>query len=127
MPVIHQKLISREDLKANPTVLYLFGDNLKRYGLGGQAGAMRGEVNAVGIATKKGPSMRVSSFFTDDEYDANFAVFVADLYRVVKHLQVGGTVIIPLDGLGTGLSELPTRAPLTNLALLEFLHQLEEI
>ena len=53
--IIYQKFIYRSDLKANPSVLYLFGDNLQRVGLGGQAKEMRGEPNAVGIATKKAP------------------------------------------------------------------------
>jgi hypothetical protein len=53
--IIYQKYIKREDLRANPTVLYVFGDNEARTGLGGQAKEMRGEPNAVGIATKASP------------------------------------------------------------------------
>jgi hypothetical protein len=34
-----------------------------------------------------------------------------DLRRAFEHLDRNGIVVIPLDGLGTGLSELPTRAP----------------
>ena len=31
--------------------------------------------------------------------------------KLAKHLAEGGSVAIPQDGLGTGLSELPKRAP----------------
>jgi hypothetical protein len=48
-------MIYRRDLRANPESLYLFGDNTKRVGIGGQAREMRGEPNAVGIATKNAP------------------------------------------------------------------------
>lgn len=43
------KYIKRQDLKSNPNTQYLFGDNLKRSGFGGQAKEMRGEPNAIGI------------------------------------------------------------------------------
>ena len=35
------KVITRDKIKENPDVLYLFGDNLLRKGLGGQAKEMR--------------------------------------------------------------------------------------
>jgi hypothetical protein len=111
MPVIYQKFIYRADLQANPFVLYLFGDNLKRQGMGGQAKEMRGEPNAVGIATKKLPSQYDNSFFSDDDFDLFEENYLADMEMVYSHLDHKGTVIVPLDGLGTGLSELPTRAP----------------
>jgi len=127
MPVIYQKLISREDLQANPEALYLFGDNLARRGLGGQARAMRGEPNAVGVATKKDCTMRDSDFFSDDEYATNCRQIDADLARAIRHLDRGFVVVVPLDGLGTGLSELATRAPYTNAYLLACLSELERL
>jgi hypothetical protein len=111
MPVIYQKFIYRVDLQANPHILYLFGDNLKRQGLGGQAKEMRGEPNAVGIATKKLPSQYENSYFCDDDFDLFEDHYLVDMEPVYKHLALDGILIIPLDGLGTGLSELPERAP----------------
>ena len=35
-----EKIIKRDKLKSNPDILYLFGDNLLRKGLGGQAKEM---------------------------------------------------------------------------------------
>ena len=55
MPVIYQKRICRDDLRRNPNAVYIFGDNEARTGLGGQAREMRGEPNAMGIATKRSP------------------------------------------------------------------------
>lgn len=42
MIVIKQKWIKREDLQNNPNIIYLFGDNVSRIGMGNQAGEMRG-------------------------------------------------------------------------------------
>lgn len=111
MPIIFQKWIYREDLVNNRDVLYLFGDNLERKGFGGQAKEMRGEPNAVGIATKKKPSLFEDSFFSDDDMDLFLTHYEEDMERVFDHIAEGGIVIVPSDGLGTGLSELPQRAP----------------
>lgn len=111
MPLIFQHRVYRKDLKANPDVLYLFGDNLQRVGLGGQAREMRGEENAVGVATKRAPGMREGDFFSDADYDEVTPIIYRDIYRARWHHLGGGAVVIPLDGLGTGLSELPQRAP----------------
>jgi hypothetical protein len=113
MPLIFQHRIYRSDLQKNPDVLYIFGDNLKRVGYGGQAAHMRDEPNAVGIATKKSPGMSDSDFFSDNELKDNIASINKDFERVVKHIQMGGIVVFPSDGIGTGLSELPKRAPMT--------------
>ena len=124
MPVIFQHRIYRTDLQRNPQVLYLFGDNLLRIGYGGQAAEMRDEPNAVGVATKKAPGMGSKDFFTDDEYLENIEIIHDDLKRARDHLIAGGIVVVPSDGLGTGLSELPKRAPSTNRYLVARLSEL---
>lgn len=111
--IVYQSRIYRADLVANPDVLYLFGDNLQRVGMGGQAGEMRGEPNAVGIATKKAPSSGEFDFFSDYEYGENVASIIHDYERAREHDYHGGIVICPLDGLGTGLSDMPNRCPKT--------------
>lgn len=127
MPVIFQKFIYREDCQANPDVLYVFGDNTLRRGLGGQAGSMRGEPNAVGVATKWEPGMDVGDFFRDDDFDECVAIIEEDLKPVVRALEHGEIVVIPLDGLGTGLSQLPERAPKIDQYLKGRIHQLTKI
>lgn len=111
MPLIYQKHITRDDLRANPDRLYVFGDNVQRKGLRGQAAAMRGEPNARGIATKWRPSLDQTAFFTDDLFNEICRILTNDLIPVAKHLHAGGTVVWPEDGIGTGLSQLPIRAP----------------
>lgn len=122
-----QKYIMREDLRNNPDWMYLFGDNVQRTGLGGQAKEMRGEPNAVGVATKIFPSGEPVAYFTDDDYFNNVSIMLEDLSPAIGHLQEGGTLIIPSDGLGTGLSDLANRAPRTNRALQDLIGYLYNI
>ena len=44
--IIMQYRIYRSDLELNPDILYCFGDNDHREGLGGQAKECRGEKNS---------------------------------------------------------------------------------
>lgn len=111
MPVIFQERIERADLRANPARLYVFGDNEARRGMGGQAGACRGEPNAVGVATKRAPSMAESAMWSDADFDRCAAIIDADMAPLFKHARNGGLVVFPAAGIGTGLSQLPQRAP----------------
>lgn len=128
MAVVHQKMIFRDDLRRNPDVLYVFGDNVRRVGMGGQAKEMRGERNAVGVATKYQPSMHPDAFFGDEpaEVEAQNRIIDNDMKPLFEKVKAGGVVVIPLDGLGTGLSELPQRAPLTFDYLTQKLAALEK-
>ena len=111
MPVIFQKHIDREDLRRNPSVLYVFGDNMAKKGYGGQARAMRGERNAVGVATKYSPY----DPFTSDPVDIVLQNqrIDDDMKPLFEHVKAGGIVIWPADGIGTGLADLANRAPET--------------
>jgi len=109
MPLILQSRIYRADLKANPGVLYVFGDNERRYGLGGQAAEMRNEPNAVGVATLHAPGV----FWTDENAAIQCAVISDDMAPLFDALRTGRTVIFPLDGIGTGLADLARRSPIT--------------
>lgn len=111
MPVVFQKIIDRQDLVRNRNVLYVFGDNMLRKGYGGQARAMRGESNAVGVATKLSPG----AYFGDDplEVQAQCRMIDEDMKRLFDKVKRGGVVVWPADGIGTGLAEMPTRAPRT--------------
>jgi len=115
--VITQKFISRSDLRNNPTVAYVFGDNRMRRGFGGQAKEMRAEPNAFGIRTKKKPNSSPDSFFTDDELIQNCDEIMADIGRVLDYVEknvYNGVIVVPEDGLGTGMSDLANKAPKTN-------------
>ena len=118
MIVLTQKWIERSDLQRNAgKAVYLFGDNTLRKGMGGQAGAMRGEPNAIGVATKLTPTSGTNAYFSDNDLRYNVSVMAKDLRPAFSARESGLVVVIPEDGLGTGLSELPERAPKTNEVL----------
>lgn len=127
MPVIKQKWITRADLKASPDTLFLFGDNDARRGYGGQAREMRDEPNAIGVRTKWVPVMSQYAFFDDRQFDVVSKMIDEDLEPAREHLRQGGRLVVPEDGLGTGLSQLPERAPVTNAFLCTRLAELETI
>ncbi len=112
MFILRQKMIYRQDLKANPNVLYIFGDNLQREGLGGQAAEMRGEPNAFGIATKRTPGYLPQDFFYDNQSEVKVWLDM-EFNALTQELLTGKweAVVIPLDGIGTGLSRMPEFAP----------------
>lgn len=101
-----------DDIKTRPNMLFIFGDNLLHEGKGGQA-IIRDEPNTFGIPTKKAPTMEGSAFFTDDEYDDNVNMFKEYIIKLIKLSSKYQYIVFPKDGLGTGLADLPKKAPLT--------------
>lgn len=126
MPVIYIKRIYREDLINNPNVLFLFGDNDLRKGYGGQAAEMRGEENAIGIRTKWEPSTAKKAYFSDDDYDTIVDMLDDDLEEVIEALEDGQTVVIPADGIGTGMALLEENAPMVFEYLQEKMESLRD-
>jgi len=53
--IIQQTWITREDLRANPDVIYVYGDNAAREGQRGLARQMRHEPNAHAVSVSWGP------------------------------------------------------------------------
>lgn len=104
----YRKWITRQMLRDERDKLFVFGDNVERVGYGGQAREMRGEPNAVGIPTKWRPSMDADDFFSDDDFDRIELIIGGE---VMKLIGFQGTIVWPADGIGTGLAQLPTRAP----------------
>ncbi|MBX3295469.1 MAG: hypothetical protein KF762_07135 [Acidobacteria bacterium] len=108
------KFITREYVRANRDKLFLYGDNMERRGLGGQAAAMRGEPNAFGVPTKKSPNYKEDAFFSDDEFEQNKAAIDAAFDTLIRAVtETVRSVVIPSDGLGTGRAQLDKRAPRT--------------
>lgn len=121
--LIFQSRIYRADLKANPDVLYVFGDNEERWGLGGQAAEQRGEHNAIGVATLKAPGQ----FWSETEVGRQCAVLDQDFAAVFAVLAAGRTVVFPLDGIGTGLADLERRSPTTFQHLQGLIGRMKEL
>ncbi|MHA1591486.1 MAG: DUF7831 domain-containing protein [Candidatus Heimdallarchaeaceae archaeon] len=98
--------ITRKYVREHPEKIFVFGDNCLHSGYGGQAKEMRGEPNAYGIPTKRYPTMDENAFFTDDDFE-NLIVFIDD---AIEKIPIDGREIVVLP-LGTGLAQLPQRAP----------------
>lgn len=111
MTLLYIKKYTRAYIKAHPDWLFIFGDNMLRHGLAGQAAEARGEPNAIGIATKRKPSMETDAFLSDLDYENWFAAEKPTMARLMKASQGGRTIIWPLDGIGTGLARLEKNAP----------------
>lgn len=112
MIVLKQHRIFRSDLKNNPEVLYLFGDNLTRIGLGGQAAEMRGEPNAFGIATKKDSLYNHPTSYFQDNAETKRIILneLSKLAHKIEH-EKWDIIIIPSDGIGTGLAKMQQYCP----------------
>ena len=95
-------------LRDEPDTLFVFGDNMQRVGLGGQAAEMRGEPNAVGIPTKKYPSMEPSGFLSDLDL-ASWRIECEHEIRRLKNHE--GKIVWPKAGIGTGRARLNSKAP----------------
>ena len=108
-------------LRKNKDKVYLFGDNLLGRGKGGQA-VIRDEPNAIGIPTKKAPSMDEGSFFNDADYLEN----VKAIDKAFAQIPEGKEVVLPEDGLGTGRARLEKEAPRTFKYLQDRLAELEK-
>jgi len=128
MPVIRQAWITRDDLRLNRDRVYVFGDNMVRRGYGGQAKSMRGEPNAFGIATKWTPGNHPDAFFRDSDLDDPLftLALLSAFSHLVEVLENGHDVVIPTDGLGTGLSKLPEKAPKIAAMIDDNIAKLEE-
>ena len=97
---------SIELCRANPTVLFVFGDNLGRSGTAGQA-CIRYEPNSIGLATKLSPYRFCNDLF----YDSYVSDIQRDFDRILEKSKLYDTLGFPKDGLGTGLAQMPTRCP----------------
>lgn len=97
-----------DDIDAD--IVYVFGDNVKRRGRGGQAKACRGLPNTIGIRTKYAPGRRKKDYFGQDELTEKLYI-CEDILVLERVIAEGKFVVFPDDGIGTGMAELPTRAP----------------
>lgn len=118
------KWITRDVVRANRHKIFLFGDNILMKGYGGQAKEMRNEWNTLGIPTKWLPRMNIQAFFTDDDFD----LIKQKIDHVLKGLRQSSfqIVVIPANGIGTGLARLDKTAPKIFKYLQEQLEKLED-
>jgi len=60
-------IVTEDYLEKHPNEIFVFGDNLLRYGYGGAA-TLRDCKNAYGFVTKKAPGNKDDAFYRPDEY-----------------------------------------------------------
>lgn len=112
LKIKYYKLWTIQDVRNNPDHLFIFGDNDQHKGRGGQA-IIRGQQNAFGIPTKKYPSFNNNAFYTDTELIQNKIKIDQAINKILASLPKYKVLVFPEDGLGTGLAQLNTKAPLT--------------
>lgn len=126
MRLIHKTWVTEEDVANNLDCAIIFGDNCARKGYGGQAKICRDQPNCVGIVTKWLPSNAEHAFFSDADYDKIIPIIDQDFTKAVEVAyrrrgyynpmeceggeQAETTIII--TPIGTGLAQLPARAPM---------------
>lgn len=98
------------------THIFLYGDNMGRSGLGGQAKEIRGEPNSFGVPTKWAPNTHENAYFAEEDiYDEAVNRALDFPFNLARSWLMGGfresTVVIPAEGIGTGLSKLEEKAP----------------
>ena len=109
MIIIQKEWYSVKQCRDNPRNLYIFGDNTFRKGKAGQA-QIRDEVNSFGVCTKWAPNMSEGAFFKD--FENCMKIVDRDLDELIKQKDKWDNIVFPYDGLGTGLSDMPNKAPL---------------
>ncbi|MEP1142641.1 MAG: hypothetical protein ABJH52_02885 [Henriciella sp.] len=99
--IIRQTWITREDLRANRAILYVYGDNVAREGFRGLARQMRGEPNAHPISVSWAPHQP----FTHATAEAAAEQIDADLDGLIT--RQSDLIVWPLMGLVPEFQEMP--------------------
>lgn len=103
-----------DDVKKMSDYLFVFGDNDIKKGKKGQA-IIRDEHNTIGIPTKKIPNYSLSSYYYDDEYENNIKKINVAFNKIIEIINTKKYkgIVLPEDGIGTGLAKLNENAPKT--------------
>ena len=92
--------ITVEYLRENTDMVFVFGDNLIRKGIGGAA-KLRRQPNTYGFITKKYPDNKEESFFKPDEY---LPVFENEMVKLIKEIEMHRDKTYLISKLGAGLA-----------------------
>jgi hypothetical protein len=104
-------IITVKMIRESVNTVFIFGDNLERWGTGGQAKVARRFVECgktFGIPTKRKPRKTPDVFFSDrpDEIQS-----VKKSFTGIRELKTRGKRIVFFPGIGEGMAELPKRSP----------------
>lgn len=119
MQIEYCKIMSPPLCRRYSDKIWVFGDNLKKYGKGGQA-IIRDEPNAFGIPTKRYPSRDDWAYFSDkaDEIEA-----VKNALRQLYKIAQEKTIVFPEDGIGTGLARMEEKSPVAYKLMCDILEE----
>ena len=117
MIIEYHKILLPPMCRRYPEKIFVFGDNLKAFGKGGQA-AIRDEPNAFGIPTKRYPSWDDWAFFSDqpEEIEA-VKESLRNLYKIAQ----GKVIVFPEDGIGTGRAKMKEKSPVAYQVMCDIL------
>lgn len=90
---------------------FFFGDNLEKWGKGGQAKHLRGNRQAIGIDTKTSPRQGLEEQIWPEWRDTFEESWRKNFSLAEEALKRGADVWWPVDGIGTGLASLPSDCP----------------
>jgi|TARA_Y100000310_G_C20433833_1_gene692762 hypothetical protein len=107
--------VTPEVCKANPDVLFVFGDNCEGWGKKGQS-IIRNEPNTIGIPTKKSPYV----YMSDEEFEDNKKVLQASFMQIEESAPHYEEVFF-IPNIGLGNADLQNRAPKTYDLLIKYI------
>ena len=121
----HGKWNPEDVYQAGDDFVWVFGDNMKRMGLGGQA-CIRHCGHTIGLRTKNSPSTSsVSDFFSDAFMAKNKKVINEDIGKIFSAWKSGKNIVLSANGYGNGLAEMDRRATFSWLYLVHRLAAFE--
>ena len=124
--MIRVKRWTREQVADDRSTLYVYGDNDIGRGTRGQA-VIRGLPNAFGVPTKRLPALHEAAFYSDANFQEHCDAITKAVDRIITAMPHFERIALPEDGLGTGLAQLPQRAPRVSAFLEQQLARLAEL
>ena len=110
------EMFSIDLCRKNPRKLYIFGDNIQKIGMGGQA-IIRKELNSFGISSK----YSIMESYDDKRFLENKRFIDQDVVELKILMDAYDKVVFSQYGIGTGLASLQSLAPRTFLYLSQVL------
>lgn len=117
MPVFDIPMVTRDRVRAGKLFLFAFDDDERRLTEVGLAAQCRGEANAIGIRTRRGPGNEPALAWRDDHLAQHQQMIDDDFAILVSWVEAGGPVFLPKAGLGMVQPRLVDAAPRTFLFL----------
>jgi hypothetical protein len=106
-----REFITRTMLRCEPEKLFVFGDYLRRSDEADEVSGFRGELNAVGIPTRKTSTGQSDALLTDQDFEVWREASLPQWRILFARAKAGGTIVWPSAGIGVGFPPLEDTAP----------------